>query len=178
MVVVPIDELIIGDMVEKGRNDIQAAIQNAQKHVRLKRSECFHALAVRRTIGGRWVAITNEEGKLIKRGHGAPCDLFEVRPFNHWVVEAFLLRRGSRHLREYFIDHRLRILFRPDRNALSKVSLGVGAADVYHSDIDDVPIPQRLVPPGQLTGTRASTGNATITGDDIATPNNQQGLAE
>ena len=133
---------------------------------------------MRRTIGGRRVAITNEERKLIKRGHGAPCDLFEVRPFNHRVVEAFLLRRGGRHLREYFIDHRLCILFRPDRNALSKVPLGVGAADVYHSDIDDVPIPQRLIPPGQLTGTRASTGNATITGDDVATPNNQQGLAE
>ena len=133
---------------------------------------------MRRTIGGRRVAITNEERKLIKRGHGTPCDLFEVRPFNHRVVEAFLLRRGGRHLSEYFVDHRLRILFRPDRNALSKVSLGVGAADVYHSDIDDVPIPQRLIPPGQLTGTRTGSGNTAIAGDDVAAPNNQQGLAE
>ena len=82
----------------------------------------------------------------------------------------------------YFVDHRLRILFWPDRNALGKVPLGVGAADVYHSDIDDVPIPQRLIPPGQLTGTRTGSGtgsgNTAIAGDDVAAPNNQQGLAE
>ena len=84
----------------------------------------------------------------MERRYRSPFDLLEIAAFRHRIVETFLLRAGGTHLCKDIVDRLLVVLLRPDGGPVGEIVLGIWVIDVHHAQVDDVPVPDRVLPTG------------------------------
>ena len=79
---------------------------------------------------------------------------------------------------QYLIDDFFCILFRPDGSSELVVHLRIGTVDIHHTDVDDIPVADRLFSCRQFTGFISGSGHAAILGYYVARPDGQQRFAD
>ena len=119
------------------------------------------------------VAVADNVFQFMYRRTFSPFNFIEIMSFNDRIIETFLLTGCQTDLSQHFIYGFFTVFFGPYRFSVPIVFLRVRMVDVYHTQVDDVPMSQRLFTVSQFTGLVSGTHHATILGNYITRPDGQ-----
>ena len=147
LVVVPVYELIVGDVLQIAGINIERTFIQPHEKIRLE------GVLLRLPAGGVARCRVPVTDNILELAYGralSPAYLLEVGTLHDRVVETLLLPAGEAHLCQYFVYRLLGVLFRPYGRSELVIRLRIWLAYIHHAYIDDVPVSDGLLPCGQF----------------------------